>query len=150
MIKVVRSTIVEAPITQVWDVLRDFNGHDRWHPAVHESRIDDSEPSDKVGCVRRFRLADGSELTEKLLALSDRERSYRYCLLETPIPLLNYVAEVELARVTDGGWTFWRWASQFTVPKGQEHRLTKMVADNIYVTGFSAVKEYVAQQQRAR
>ena len=28
------STILDAPTGAVWDVLRDFNGHDRWHPAV--------------------------------------------------------------------------------------------------------------------
>ena len=31
---VVKSTIIDAPTAIVWDVLRDFNGHDRWHPAV--------------------------------------------------------------------------------------------------------------------
>lgn len=150
MIKVTRSTIVDAPIARVWGVLRDFNGHERWHPAVRESRIDAREPSDKVGCVRRFRLADGSELTEKLLSLSDLEHSFTYCLLETPIPLLNYVAGVELLSVTDGDRTFWRWSSNFNVPKGQEHRLTKMVADNIYATGFSAIKEHIAGARTSR
>jgi hypothetical protein len=34
VVKVIRSTIIEAPTDKVWAVLRDFNGHDRWHPAV--------------------------------------------------------------------------------------------------------------------
>ncbi len=148
MIKVTKSTVVDAPLKSVWQVLRDFNGHDRWHPAVRESRIDGRSASDKVGCVRRFRLSDGSELTEQLLALSDLEHSFTYCLLETPIPLLNYVAHVELLPVTDGDRTYWRWSSSFTVPKGQEHRLTKMVADNIYGAGFTAIKEHLAGTPR--
>ena len=150
MINVVRSTVVDAPIARVWDVLRDFNGHDKWHPAVRESRIDLRQPSDKVGCVRRFRLADGSELTEQLLALSDVEHSFRYCLLETPIPLLNYVADVSLRKITDGERTFWKWSSSFNVPKGQEKRLTDLVANGIYVAGFSAVKEHLASTTRGR
>ena len=40
MVKVVKSTILDAPVDRVWDVLRDFNGHDRWHPAVTESAIE--------------------------------------------------------------------------------------------------------------
>ena len=32
MAKVERSTVIDAPIDRVWSVLRDFNGHDRWHP----------------------------------------------------------------------------------------------------------------------
>ena len=66
MVKIVRSTIIDAPTDQVWEVLRDFNGHDSWHPAVAESAIERGNSSDKVGCVRRFTLQDGSELREQL------------------------------------------------------------------------------------
>jgi hypothetical protein len=34
---IVKSTILDAPTGAVWNVLRDFNGHDRWHPAVATS-----------------------------------------------------------------------------------------------------------------
>ena len=37
--KVVRSTVIDAPIDSVWSVLRDFNSHDQWHDVVAESRI---------------------------------------------------------------------------------------------------------------
>ena len=36
---IVKSTILDAPTGAVWNVLRDFNGHDRWHPAVATSTI---------------------------------------------------------------------------------------------------------------
>ena len=121
--KVERSTIIDAPVDRVWSVLRDFNGHDRWHPAVKESRIEERRPSDAIGAVRRFRLTDGAVLRERLLTLSDPEKTFSYCLLDTPIPLLNYVAHVALHRVTDGERTFWRWWSEFDVPSGQERRL---------------------------
>ena len=52
--KVVRSTVIDAPIERVWDVLRDFNSHDQWHDVVDRSRIEGGSPSDRVGCVRRF------------------------------------------------------------------------------------------------
>ena len=116
---VVKSTIIDAPTDQVWAVLRDFNGHDRWHPAVATSAIERNQSSDRIGCVRRFRLADGSELREQLLALSDLEQSFSYCLLDTPIPLFNYVAHVRLLPVTDGDRTFWHWESRFTTRPGR-------------------------------
>ena len=53
---VVKSTILDAPTDAVWDVLRDFNGHDRWHPAVATSTIERAQSSDRIGCVRRFKL----------------------------------------------------------------------------------------------
>ena len=59
MPRIVKSTILDAPTQRVWEVLRDFNGHDRWHPAVATSQIERAQASDKIGCVRRFKLKDG-------------------------------------------------------------------------------------------
>ena len=143
MVAVVRSTILDAPIEAVWEVIRDFNGHDAWHPAVDASQIERGHPSDKVGCVRRFKLADGSELREQLLTLSDMEQSFSYCLLETPIPLFNYVAHCRLLPVTAGDITFWEWESRFDTPLGREGELAEMVGTDIYLAGFDAVRAHM-------
>ncbi len=143
MVKIDKSTIVDAPVEAVWAVLRDFNGHDRWHPAVADSQIERGLPFDKVGCVRRFHLKDGSELREQLLTLSDADMAFSYCLLDTPVPLLNYVAHVRLVPVTDGDRTFWHWHCRFDTPEGQEAALEAMVRDNIYEAGFRAVRAHL-------
>jgi hypothetical protein len=140
MVKVVKSTILAAPIDRVWEILRDFNGHDRWHPAVADSHIERGQTSDRVGCVRRFHLQDGSELREQLLTLSDIDFALSYCLLDTPVPLFNYVAHVRLLPVTDGDHTFWRWESRFDTPSGRERELHDMVAEEIYQAGFDAIR----------
>jgi hypothetical protein len=143
MVKVVKSTILEAPVETVWEVLRDFNGHDEWHPIVADSVIERGWPSDRVGCVRRFHLQDGSELRELLLTLSDADMAFSYCLLDTPVPLLNYVAHVRLAPVTDGDMTFWHWESRFDTPAGREAELKQMVAENVYQGGFDAIRAHL-------
>lgn len=145
MPKVVRSTVIDAPVEAVWAVLRDFNGHDKWHPPVAESQIERGWTSDRVGCVRRFKLRDGSELRERLLTLSDIDMAYSYCLLETPIPLFNYVAHVRLAPVTDGDKTFWHWESRFDTPAGRDAELARAVGDDIYGTGFEAIRKLLAE-----
>lgn len=143
MVKVLRSTIVNAPVEAVWDVVRDFNGHDKWHPVVTSSQIERGNPPDMVGCVRRFVLEDGSELREQLLTLSDIEQSFSYCLLDTPIPLFNYVAHCRLFPVTDGDLTFWEWESRFDTPAGREDELAALVGDGIYSAGFQAVRDFM-------
>lgn len=140
MPRVVRSTIVNAPVDRLWAVLRDFNGHDQYHPIVATSAIERGHPSDRVGCVRRFTLEDGSELREQLLALSDLEMTYSYCLLDTPIPLFNYVAHVRLLPVTDGNRSFWHWESRFTTPPGREAELADKVGNDVYSAGIDAVR----------
>jgi hypothetical protein len=143
MVKVVKSTVLNAPVEAVWDVLRDFNGHDRWHPIVADSVVEKGWTSDRVGCIRRFHLQDGSELREQLLTLSDADMAFSYCLLDTPVPLLNYVAHVRLAPVTDGDMTFWHWESRFDTPPGREKELQAMVAENVYQGGMDAVRAYM-------
>ena len=145
MVKVDKSTVIDAPIERVWAVLRDFNGHESWHPAVAESRIENQNPADKIGAVRNFRLEDGGVLREQLLALSDREHSFSYCLLDPPIPLFNYVAHVALKPVTDGNRTFWQWRSSFTTPEGREEELQRVVGEDIYMQGFAAIRNTVAK-----
>src|SRR4249920_2439694 len=120
MPSVSRSTIIAAPIETVWGVLRDFNGHDQWHPAVEESHIEGVRAGDQVGAVRNFKLTSGAHLREQLLKLSDRDHTFTYCILDSPIPLIGYVATVKLRRVTDGNRTFWDWHSTFVTPPGLE------------------------------
>ncbi|MDQ0390960.1 zinc-binding dehydrogenase [Labrys monachus] len=140
MVQVRQSTIIDAPVDEVWRILRDFNGHDRWHPAVGRSEIDHGDPVDAIGAIRHFWLADGSELREQLLSLSDADRSFTYCLLEAPIPLMDYVATVRLRPVTDGSRTFWEWSSRFNPPASRREELVGLVTRDIYQAGFVAIK----------
>jgi NADPH:quinone reductase-like Zn-dependent oxidoreductase len=135
--------VIDAPIERVWAVLRDFNSHSAWHPAVGESRIERNEPSDQVGCVRNFFLKDGNHIREQLLALSDRDYISTYCILDATLPMRNYVATVQLKRVTDADRTFWHWESTFDVPKGREREFEQLVGGGVYEAGFHALAEHL-------
>ena len=143
MQRVTRSAVIDAPIERVWAVLRDFNSHSAWHPAVGDSRIERDEPSDQVGCVRNFFLKDGNHIREQLLALSDRDYVSTYCILDATLPMKNYVATVQLKRITDGERTFWHWESTFDVPKGREREFEQLVGGGVYETGFAALARYL-------
>jgi NADPH:quinone reductase len=140
MVEVRKSTIVDAPIEQVWAMLRDFNGHDNWHPAVAMSMIEGGALADMIGAVRDFQLADGSRIREQLLSLNDHQHSFEYCILDSPLPLIGYVASVKLKPVTDGDQTFLEWRSRFATPPHREKELTKLVGEGIYEAGFQAIK----------
>ena len=141
--KVTRSTIIDAPIDRVWEVIRDFNSHDQWHDVVDQSRIEGGERSDQVGCVRSFTLKDGNRIREQLLTLSDTEHVSTYCIVEATVPLQRYVATVTLKPVTDGNRTFWHWESTFATPPGQERELSEMVARDVYEAGFANLRRHL-------
>ena len=142
--KVVRSTIIDAPIERVWAVLRDFNSHDQWHTVVDQSHIEGGEKSDQVGCVRSFTLKDGNHIREQLLRLDDREFKSTYCIVTASVPLQRYVATITLKPVTDGERTFWLWESSFATPPGQERELRDMVANGVYEAGFENLRRHLA------
>ncbi len=143
MVVVRRSTVIRAPMVSVWEILRDFNGHDRWHPAVDRSDLESGKLTDEVGAVRSFYLRSNEHLREQLLSLSDNEFTLIYSIVDSDVPLLDYVAEISLKPVTDGNHTFWSWASTFNTPKGQERALAKLVAEGVYEAGFAAIRSRV-------
>ncbi|GJL84118.1 MAG: hypothetical protein DHS20C01_37520 [marine bacterium B5-7] len=141
MVTVARSTVIDAPIDAVWRMLRDFNGHDRWHPAVKQSHLESGKRTDQVGAIRAFVLASGEHLREQLLSLSDRRKQFRYAIVTSDVPLYDYVAEVFLKPVTDGNRTFWSWKSSFKTPRGREQELSELVANGVYAAGFEAIRQ---------
>jgi NADPH:quinone reductase len=145
MQKVIRSTIIDAPIERVWAVLRDFNSHNQWHGVVDASRIEANERSDQVGCIRSFTLKDGHRIREQLLTLDDKQWKSTYCIVDATVPLQHYVATITLKPVTDGQRTFWHWESSFATPPGRERELREMVAQGVYEAGFENLRRHLLQ-----
>ena len=134
------SSVINAPIDTVWATIRDFNALPAWHPAIADSQIENSEPSDKVGCIRNFNLKDGGNIREQLLTLSDIEYTCTYSILESPMPVENYVATLQLSKITDGNRTYIEWSAEFnTPPEGEEETVT-MIGGGVFQGGIDALK----------
>lgn len=141
MTKVYVSTVVSAPAAEVWQVVRDFNALPSWTPFVADSRIEQNQPPDKVGCIRNFRLTDGGQIREQLLALSDYEMSCSYAILESPMAVENYVATLSLTPITDGNRTFAEWEAEFDTPPGRERELIEQVGNGVFMRAFTSLKQ---------
>lgn len=55
MVDVCISSIIPAPLDDVWAYLREFNGLPTYFSGVSVRDIGNSMPSDRVGCIRSFR-----------------------------------------------------------------------------------------------
>lgn len=144
MARVYVSSVIDAPVARVWERVRDFNGLPRWLPAVRESRIENGEPADRVGCVRDFRLQNGDRLCEQLLALSDYDYFCTYSILESPMPLTGYVATLRLTPITDGDRTFAEWTAEFDCAPEVADELVNGIGTNVFLAGFTALKRQMA------
>ncbi|MEZ5790644.1 MAG: SRPBCC family protein [Nitratireductor sp.] len=142
MARVFISSVIDAPAQKVWERVRDFNGLPRWHPAIRESRIENGEPSDRVGCVRDFRLQNGDRIREKLLGLSDYDMFCTYSILESPMPLTDYVATLRLTPVTDGERTFAEWSAEFDCAAEVADELVGNIGNGVFQAGFDSLKRH--------
>ena len=120
--------------------MRDFNGLSNWHPAIAESRIENGEPADKVGCIRNFSLRNGDRLREQLLGLSDYDMFCTYSILDSPMPLTNYVATLRLTPITDQDRTFVEWSAEFDCAPDKEGELVSNIGGGVFQGGFDALK----------
>ncbi|MGF1611814.1 MAG: SRPBCC family protein [Kiloniellales bacterium] len=146
MVKVYTSSVIDAAADRVWALLRDFNGLPRWHPAIAESRIEQSQPADKVGCIRNFSLKDGGRIREQLLALSDYDYSVTYSILESPMGVENYVATLKLTPVTDGERCFAEWTAEFDCEPARETELARQIGQGVFQGGFDALKQALGRR----
>lgn len=142
MARVYVSTVIDAATAKVWERVRDFNALPRWHPAIRESRIENGEPSDKVGCIRDFRLQNGDRIREQLLGLSDYDYFCSYSILESPMPLTDYVATLRLTPVTVGDRTFAEWSAEFECAPDAAEELVGGIGQNVFQAGFDALNRH--------
>jgi uncharacterized protein YndB with AHSA1/START domain len=144
MARVYISSVIDVPATRVWERVRDFNGLPRWHPSIRDSRIENGEPADKVGCVRDFHLQNGDRIREQLLGLSDYDMFCTYSILESPMPLTDYVATLRLTPITDGDRCFAEWSAEFECAEEEEEGLVNGIGNDVFQAGFSALRRQLA------
>jgi hypothetical protein len=145
MTRIYVSDVIDAPIEKVWALIRDFNGMPKWHPFISDSHIENGLPSDAVGCVRNFNLANGGHLREQLLSLSDRNHECIYCILESPLPVTGYVAGYRLLPITEGNRSFIDWWAEFEIAPADEERIVDQVKNGTFRRAFQAIAEYLAK-----
>jgi hypothetical protein len=146
VVRVYTSSVIDAAADVVWSRIRDFNALPVWHPGIADSRIENSEPSDRIGCIRHFHTRDGGMIRERLLALSDYEFSCTYEILESPMGVADYVATLKLTPITDGQRSFAEWSAEFECAEGREQELTDLIGQGVFQGGFDALKRHFARR----
>jgi hypothetical protein len=137
------SSVINAPIEQVWARIRDFNGLPGWHPGIAKSEIEGGEPANQPGCIRVLTLQDGGVVRERLLEMSDMGHHYSYSILASPLPVANYRATLRLRRISDGERTYAEWNATFDAdPPEKKAEAEKLIGDGVFQGGFDALKKH--------
>ena len=141
------STIFEQSADQVWNLIRDFNNYPVWVDGAGESEIEDGRSGDAVGAVRNV-LYDGRRIRQRLLALSDTERSQTYGFCGAPpAPMSNYQARLRVTPVIDGDRSFVEWDASFDCEPARHGELTAFYRDS-FATWLGSLRRSLGQSVR--
>lgn len=136
--------IINAPIKKVWQIMRDFNGLPTYHPAIKASRIESGGNSEKVGSIRYLTLQSGF-VREELLMLDDSTYAFDYSIIETSLPIENYVASVRLQSNLSNTQTICEWSADFNVIlPADKDEIIELVGQGVFRTGFLAIAAKIA------
>ncbi len=141
--KVFASSVIAAGIDAVWQRMRDFAGMDAWHPEIRDMHMLAAARADQVSGVREFAFGDG-ELHEQLTMLSDTDRAFRYRILKSPTPWLNYHAGARLYPITATATTFAVWTADWVAAPQDDAHLIGMVRDDVFQLAFSTLSGQLA------
>jgi hypothetical protein len=97
---------INAPPAKVWAFLKRFDGLKDWHPAFAKSEIIKGRDG-QLGAVRALTVKDGPTFTETLLALNDSGMAFTYDIIESPLPLTDYLSSMSVRPSDDGSVVTW-------------------------------------------
>jgi hypothetical protein len=126
----------EAPgkPADLWAVVGDFCAIKDWHPAVA-----DCEQIEEHGDTYRIlTLGDGGKIKEKLTDTDDT--GYSYEIVESPLPVKNYSATLEVGEDDEPDRVEIEWEAEFDAADGTEDAEAEKVIVGIFNDGVSGIK----------
>lgn len=135
MPKVSMSTPVAMNADALWQAIGSFAAIGDWHPMVEKVEAQ----GENKGSVRTLQLIGGAKLVERLEEISPSERRYSYSIIDSPLPVQNYVAEIRVKDNGDGTSTV-EWSSDFAVNSPNEKDVVKTVQE-VYQAGLDNLRQ---------
>jgi hypothetical protein len=142
IMKVFASVVINSEAGRVWEILRDFVGLTTWSNVVSRAEITNGKLPDQPGAVRVLEVADGGQFVETLVSLSDQCRSLQYNIIESPLPVLNYVATMQVRPVSIGNLSFVTWQAEFEVSNDDADAMREIVGERICTDGLIALRDF--------
>jgi hypothetical protein len=131
---------VAAPPAKVWNTIKDFNGWQAWHPAIGSTEITKGKGNTKH-TVRVLNTKDGARITEELMSYSAGAMSYTYRIVDSPLPVTDYVSTLKVTKSKGGSIVVW--SSTFKAKEGTSDDDAKKTIAGIYRAGLDNLANVV-------
>lgn len=140
------STVIPAAAERVWRVVRDYGGLADWQPAVTRCVLDREHGTGEVGAVRHLTMDDGATVVETLVGLDDRRRLLEYAIVDSPYPVDDYAATIQVLPITDVGHALVVWTLVFDCEPALADDLARSFRDGIFARGLHSLARRFQEQ----
>jgi hypothetical protein len=126
---VAESVDLAAPPDKVWALIGQFGGE--WHPLIAKVQLTGTD----VGQVRTIETVDGKRIVERLDAMDNVGRFYRYSNI-SGIPASNYTGT--LAVKGNGSGSIVEWRAEF-LANDQATFIVKLIVSTLFKVGLDSL-----------
>lgn len=148
MLHVSEKVTIDAPVEKVWDAVKNYDSLPSWHPGFVKDELVKGE-NNKVGTVRQLTLKDGPSFTEELLAFSEKTHSFKYKIVDSPLPIDKY-SSVLVVKAAGKGKSTVVWNGDFkrknaadNPPEGESDAGVLKLIHGAYRGGLDNLKKVV-------
>lgn len=131
----VDETKTEAERKALWEKVGGWCAIKEWHPAV--AACDESKEG--ADTFRTLTLKDGGKIKEKLVDTGTT--SYRYAIVESPLPVKNYEAQFSVTPDDDDlDEINVVWSATYDAADGKDDKDARKTIDGIFKDGIDSIK----------
>lgn len=131
-LQIVAETVdVTATPDKVWELIGQFGVAD-WHPLIAEIRVTGTGP----GQLRTIETIDGKQIIERLDAIDNSARFYRYANV-AGLPVANYAGMLSVK--PNGAGSSVEWRAEY-LPNGPGTLITKTIVSTLFKAGLDSLK----------
>ena len=127
---VAESVELAATPDEVWSLIGQFGG--TWHPLTARVRLTGTG----IGQLRTIQTLDGRQIVERLEAIDDAKRFFRYTNI-AGMPVSQYTGTLEVK--PKGGGSVVDWRAQFLAISAAD-RGVKVIVSTLFRTGLESLK----------
>lgn len=138
------SAVLAAKPAAVWKLLGSFAGLPDWHPAVAATRIVKGGNNAR-GAVRSVETKDGARIVEELLAYDGKAHRMRYRIVDSPLPVRDYVSVLQVEPSGQGSRVTWRSDFDAAPDSGVEAAKARDIVAGIYQAGFDGLRSRLGE-----
>ena len=138
VISVKEKVELSVPPEKAWEIIKDFDSWQTWHPALASDEITSGKGNTR-GTVRVLTTKDGAKITEQLLHYQPKAFSYTYKIMDSPLPVTDYSSTLFVKASKTGSVV--NWVSHFKAKEGTPDEEAAKVIRGIYRAGLDNLKQ---------